>query len=200
MQPTEPTVQSIFCRALVLALVLACVPGFGPLGHADAGTPETPGAAETPEASKVEIPNAKTPMKGVLTGGQPTEEQLAELAKAGYRTLVNLRTDGENEVSDREAALAESLGMRYVHLPMAGAEGLTEDNATALQEILADDSLYPVVVHCGSGNRVGALFALKSFYFDCHNGEEAVEAGKAAGLTRLEPAVREKLGVEDKNP
>ena len=87
-----------------------------------------------------------------------------------------------------------------MHLPMAGAAGLTEDNAKALQEVLDDDSVYPVVVHCGSGNRVGALFALKAFYFDCHNGEEALEAGKAAGLTRLEPAVREKLGVEDKDP
>lgn len=190
MQPNR--VLALF---VVLAVVLALAPRFDALARPLGELPQ-----EIQEAPKVEIPNARTPMEGVLTGGQPTEEQLAELARAGYRTLVNLRTEGENEVSDREAELAEKLGMRYVHLPMAGAEGLTEDNAKALEEVLADESVYPVVVHCGSGNRVGALFALKAFYFDCQNGKEALETGKAAGLTRLEPAVRKTLGVEDETP
>ena len=148
-------------------------------------------------APEVEIRNARTPREGLLTGGQPTEEQLAELADAGYRTLVNLRTPGENQISDREAELVEGLGMRYVHLPVAGAEGLTEDNARELAELLDDESRYPMVVHCGSGNRVGALFALEAFHVDGESPETALQIGKETGLTRLEPVVREKLGVPE---
>lgn len=158
-----------------------------------------PGSAqpsETPSTSPVEIRNARTPLDGVLTGGQPTEEQLAALAKAGYRTLVNLRTEGENPVSDREAALAEEVGMRYLHIPVAGARGLTEENARRLSEVLEDDDLRPLVVHCGSGNRVGALFALEAFQIDGEDPAKALQIGLEAGLTRLEPVVREKLGLE----
>jgi len=152
-----------------------------------------PAAGSAPE---VQIRNARTPREGVLTGGQPTEEQLAEMADAGYRTLVNLRTSGENEISDREAELAETLGLRYVQLPVAGAEGLTEDNARELSKLLGDESAYPMVVHCGSGNRVGALFALEAFHVHGEDPETALRIGKEAGLTRLEPVVREKLGVD----
>lgn len=190
MKSTPPPIGPAVLAALALAIVFTLGANLS-----FAQQPAVPSAAAPP--AKVEIPNARTPLEGVLTGGQPTEEQLAEMAKAGYRTVVNLRTPGENEVSDREAELAERLGLRYVHLPMAGAEGLTEDNARALKDLLADESAYPVVVHCGSGNRVGALFALKAFYFDCNDGKTAVEIGREAGLTRLEPAVREKLGVKE---
>ena len=47
-------------------------------------------------------------------------------------------------------------------------------------------------MHCASGNRVGALMALRA----SQNGasaEEAMAAGKAAGLTRLEPVVAKRL-------
>jgi uncharacterized protein (TIGR01244 family) len=153
-------------------------------------------AAPAP-APEIQIPNARMPLDGVLTGGQPTEEQLAELADAGYRTVVNLRTPGENEISDREAELAEKLGLRYVQVPVAGAEGLTEANVRKLADLLEDGSGYPLVVHCGSGNRVGALFALKALQIDGKSAEEALQIGKQAGLTRLEPVVREKLGLSE---
>lgn len=180
--------------ALLLALVVttpACSQEPPPEGT-EPGTDSAVAAA--PE---VQIRNARMPREGVLTGGQPTEEQLAELADAGYRTLVNLRTPGENEISDREAELAEELGMSYVQLPVAGAEGLTEDNARELSKLLGDESAYPMVVHCGSGNRVGALFALEAFHVRGESPETALRIGKEAGLTRLEPVVREKLGVDE---
>lgn len=192
--------------ALLLALV-ATTPAcsqepVSPEGTEPATEPVTESAPQpatepaAPAAPEVQIRNARTPREGLLTGGQPTEEQLAELADAGYRTLVNLRTPGENEISDREAELAETLGLRYVQLPVAGAEGLTEDNARELSKLLGDESAYPMVVHCGSGNRVGALFALEAFHVHGENPETALRIGKEAGLTRLEPVVREKLGVD----
>lgn len=205
--PRDTVAPDIVPRPLLCVLLLtllgtvaACTGEPASPEDAEAATEiatETATETEVVSAPEVQIRNARTPREGLLTGGQPTEEQLAELADAGYRTLVNLRTTGENEISDREAELAKELGMRYVQLPVAGAEGLTEDNARDLAELLDDESGYPMVVHCGSGNRVGALFALEAFHVDGERPETALRIGKDAGLTRLEPVVREKLGLSE---
>lgn len=138
------------------------------------------------------LPNGRTPFEGVLTGGQPTDEQLADLAEAGYRTVINLRSDGEEGNTDPSDV--EGLGMTYIAIPIESAETLNEENARLLADTL-DNAEGPVVVHCGSGNRVGALFALKAFYVDGSPAEEALAVGQSSGLTRLEPVVREKLGL-----
>jgi len=184
----QPPARNTLLRVVVVPLFCLSLGAV-----AGAGIAQT---SESPSTPSVEIRNARTPLAGVLTGGQPTEEELTALAKAGYRTVVNLRTEGENAVSDREAALAEELGMRYLHIPVAGAKGLTEENARRLSEVLEDEELRPLVVHCGSGNRVGALFALEAFQIDGEDPAKALEIGLEAGLTRLEPVVREKLGLE----
>jgi protein tyrosine/serine phosphatase len=53
----------------------------------------------------------------------------------------------------------------------------------------------PVLVHCHSANRVGAMWAL----YRASKGVPpavAVEEGRTAGLKSREKAVREKLGVK----
>lgn len=72
--------------------------------------------------------------------------------------------------------------------------GITRDNAGALaQEILGVEG--PVLVFCGSGNRVGALFALDAYHARGADAEAAVLVGKQHGLTRAEPLVRAELGL-----
>lgn len=93
------------------------------------------------------------------------------------------------------AAEVEKLGMTFVAIPVDGAEGVTEANSRALATAL-EEADQPIVVHCGSGNRVGALFAFKAYHVDGRTAEEALVIGKGAGLTRLEPVVRERLGLK----
>ena len=50
----------------------------------------------------------------------------------------------------------------------------------------------PVLVHCGSGNRVGALLALRESLNGASD-EEALEYGREGGMTRLEDVVKERL-------
>ena len=88
----------------------------------------------------------------------------------------------------------EALGMRYVAIPVDGSEGLTIENAQFLAAALATSDA-PVIVHCGSGNRVGALFSLKALELDGKSAEEALAIGLAAGVTKMEPAVRDLLGL-----
>lgn len=188
--------SAIFAFMMCFPLFMACggepeqaaTPAFEvePVG------PEETESADLAAASDL-LRNGVEVEDGLLAGGQPTPEQLQALADAGYRTIINLRTDGEKGNTDPVAV--EELGMSYVSMPIAGAEGLTEENARALSAAL-DAAEWPVVVHCGSGNRVGALFALEAHYVDGKTAEESIAFGLESGMTRLEPVVRERLADE----
>lgn len=148
--------------------------------------------AEPDPAPGTLVPNGRMPLEGVLTGGQPSAEQLERLAGMGYRSVINLRTPGEEGSTD--PAAVEALGMRYVSIPVAGAAGLTEENARKLGAAM-DEAGGPVLIHCASGNRVGALLGVKASAVDGKPPAEALEIARAAGVTRLEPELREILGL-----
>ena len=92
---------------------------------------------------------------------------------------------------ERERVATRNLG--FLSIPITGAVDLTEENARKLGEALRAHEGHPVLLHCGSGNRAGALLALEAFYVEGLTVEAAIALGKNAGLTALEPAVRERL-------
>lgn len=186
--PETLTLRSTWL-ALSLSLALA---GCG--ASASSANPSEPSGPAAEQAPRVAIPNARTPEPGLLTGGQPSRTDLEEARDAGFRTVVSLRVPGEPG-SEGEAEVVEALMMRFVSIPVDGAEGLTRENAHALHEVLDDPDAAPVMVHCATGNRVGALLALSAYYFQDMPAEQALELGKAAGMTTLEPAVRTLLGL-----
>ena len=51
----------------------------------------------------------------------------------------------------------------------------------------------PILVHCASGNRVGALIALADYWLNGVGNSEALAHGLQAGLTKLEKDVRQVL-------
>lgn len=180
---------------LALALVLAGCGGSEPAAEEAGGAvPEASGpspAASVPADPATLLPNGKLVGADLLVGGQPSEEQFARMADAGYRTVINLRTPGEPQVPGEEI---EALGLIYVSLPVDHPEEIDEEHARALSAALAEAER-PVVVHCGSGNRVGALLALEAHHVEGKPAEEALAEGLASGLTHLEPVVRERLGL-----
>ncbi len=193
--------KSRLARAgLVFLFALGCRAEAPPPVDAGPAPEPTPGAAEAPPAGPaanppaIDIPNARRPWPGVLVGGQPTVEQLEAAARAGYRTIINLRAPGEQGGWD-EVPKAAELGLRYEAIPIVGIEGLNAENARKLATIVDDPEALPVMVHCASGNRVGALFALKALHVDGEDAGKALAIGLEAGLTRLEGAVRERLNL-----
>ena len=70
-----------------------------------------------------------------------------------------------------------------------GAGDINYDKARELAELL-DRAEGPILLHCASANRVGALLAL-NVYEETGNTELALETGRAAGMTRLEKVVTE---------
>lgn len=194
-----PVRDLIFLLAVVAATT-ACA-GDGATtggGSTESGSAVAPRAAATasPAAGLIPIRNARIPMEGVLSGGQPTQEQIEAAAAAGYRTVINIRTAQEPGF-EWEPALVERLGMTYVHIPVGGPETLTQATVRAIDAAL-DEGLArgPVLFHCASGNRIGASLALRSAWVEGDPPAEAFEYGLASGMTRLTPAIAEALGIE----
>ncbi len=131
---------------------------------------------------------------GMTASGQPDAAALAVFADSGYAAVIDLRGPDEDRGFDEQAEV-EDLGMDYIDLPVIGRDGISFENARKLREIL-DRYDAPVLVHCGSSNRVGALVALGAS-LEGADDEAAVAAGREAGLTRLEGVVRERLTAED---
>ena len=87
----------------------------------------------------------------VAVSAQPTDADFAAAKAAGYRTIVNFRTPGEPGYVD-ERATVESLGMRYVAIPVADRNILSE-HVAQLDPVLRDASAGPILLHCKSGAR-----------------------------------------------
>jgi len=136
--------------------------------------------------------NPKMPTEKIITGGQPTVADVEKLKAAGVKLIINMRGANERDQSDIKAAAAAA-GMRYLNIPITSNNAISAESAKLLDEALASEKDGKVFTHCGSGNRVGAIMALRAYHVEGKTAEEAIAFGKSAGLTRLEGVVKEKL-------
>ena len=95
-------------------------------------------------------------LSGVFLASQPSASDFEAARAAGVKTVVNLRTPAEQPDFD-EQALVTGLGLAYVHLPWNGADQLTDEVFTRSRELL-NTAERPLLVHCASANRVGAVW------------------------------------------
>ncbi len=131
------------------------------------------------------------PVDGISAAGQPDADAFKVFADSGYVAIIDLRAEHEPRGLDEQAAV-EGLGMDYVLMPIADTAAINFENARRLDEVLKQYD-GPVLIHCGSSNRVGALLALR----ESLNGADdasALQAGRDGGLTGLEMRVIEVLG------
>ncbi|MCP4265536.1 MAG: hypothetical protein GY777_08165 [Candidatus Brocadiaceae bacterium] len=141
----------------------------------------------------INLQNGQVPFDGILTGGQPTFEQIKQAGETGFRTVINLRTDKELPDPAQELTWVKGAGMKYIHIPVAGAEGFTREKTMEFAGAISKPENYPLIVHCKSGQRVGAMFALKAFHIDEKSIEESLAIGERAGLTSLATIVKKIL-------
>ncbi|MCR4332645.1 MAG: protein tyrosine phosphatase family protein [Sulfuricaulis sp.] len=95
----------------------------------------------------------------IATAGQPSEEELASVAHAGFDVVVNLALhDAEYSLPD-ECRTVESLGMRYVHIPVVWERPQRSD-LERFFEVMDELSDKRVFVHCAANKRVSVFMAL----------------------------------------
>ena len=188
---TRPILRPLLGTVLLAAAISIACGGGGPT--AAAPTAETPSRANA--SALVPIRNARIPMDGVLSGGQPTPEQIEEVARAGFRTVINIRTPGEPGF-DWEKAAVERLGMTYVQIPVGGEESFTHETIAAIDGALREARARgPVLYHCASGNRIGATLALRAAWIEDASPQDAFQLGLASGMTRTADMTRRLLGL-----
>lgn len=102
----------------------------------------------------------------IACGGALSPEAFAALKQAGFKSIVNLRTESEpgaNAAEEQKAA--EAAGFRYIHLPFASAS----PDASKLDEFLRIASTpenTPMMLHCASGGRASMFLAVKRVMID----------------------------------
>ncbi|MBW3551544.1 MAG: hypothetical protein KY442_12340 [Proteobacteria bacterium] len=138
--------------------------------------------------------DAVSPAPGVVSAGRLEPADIGRVRAAGIRHVIDLTPDAETPDFD-EATAVRAAGLAYSNLPLRGPVDLTRENALAF-DALVRDAKRPVLVHCASGNRVGAMAALRAAWVEGHQLEEAVLIGKAWGLKGLEGEVRRRIGSD----
>jgi uncharacterized protein (TIGR01244 family) len=151
----------------------------------------TPGAPTLVPA----VANAASPVAGIVTAGRLDASDIRLLRQASIRHVIDLTPDAETPDFD-EAGVFRQTGIGYSNLPLRGASDLTLANVK-LFDALIKTSPRPLLVHCASGNRVGAMAALRAAWVQGQSLDAAIATGKAWGLSGLEGEVRQRLqGLE----
>lgn len=107
------------------------------------------------------------------------------LAAHGFKTIIDLRTSTEGTADEK--ALVDLSGMNYINIPMTVA-GISDEQLAAFTKAI-ETAQAPILVHCGSGNRAGAMWAS----YQISKGvdpEIALAAGRKAGMR---PPMEEKV-------
>jgi len=130
------------------------------------------------------IPNAGKISDFLYRGAQPKEAGLPELKKLGITTVVDLRRENREKI-EWERKLAESLGMRFVHIPVSGWSPPTDEQLGQFLSLLRREPGHKIFVHCHFGEDRTSVFiatyrmaiekwpaeqAMKEMYFFGFNG------------------------------
>ena len=95
----------------------------------------------------------------LITGGQPTEDQLRDAAAEGFTAVINLAPVNPPYTPVDEGGLVRSLGMTYHYIPVQWNNPTDEDFAAFERGMVAvaDDRL---LIHCAANFRVTAFYSL----------------------------------------
>src|SRR5688500_1312020 len=118
-------------------------------------------AAQVTKQERAGIVNFSRVDAVVACGGATETSALDGLAKDGFKSVINLRMASEaNANIELNAAHARSLRLNYIHIPFNAAQ----PEPKVLDEFLAaiaNKANQPAYVHCGSANRVSAVWCVK---------------------------------------
>ena len=95
-------------------------------------------------------------------------------------SIINFRTAGERDAQvEAGKAAAAAAGLKYFHLPF---QTPTPEIAETFLSLVADTGNQPVFIHCGSANRVGAMWYIKRVKQDGWDPARAMTEAEAIGL------------------
>ena len=124
----------------------------------------------------------------LFLAGQPTQDDFDLIKQRGIKRVITLRRDGE--VDWDEAAKAKATGLEFVSIPFAQPDSLTDKVFDQVRSLLKEADKKPTLLHCGSANRVGAVWLTHRVLDEGVPLETAIKEAKQIGLRS--PAYEEK--------
>jgi uncharacterized protein (TIGR01244 family) len=112
--------------------------------------------------------------------GQPSADDLRIAKEQGIKTVLNLRK--KEELTWDEEAAVKKLGLNYISLPFQSPAELKDDVFDHAREVLSDKDQQPVLLHCASANRVGAIWLAHRVLDDKVPYDQALEEARKVGL------------------
>ena len=127
----------------------------------------------------------------------PDADQIRQAAQEGFRTLINMQTANEDDKlrfdPGEEGRIARDAGLAYLHHPVDG-EKLNTDTVDEFRRKSAGLPA-PVLVHCASGKRSGALVMMHIGSEQGMSGQEVIDKAEEMGFEcdteKLENFVRD---------
>ena len=120
------------------------------------------------------LPNGGKIDDALFRGAQPQAAGLQELKNLGVTAIVDLRGEDPDKIS-WERRQAESLGMRFVSIPVSGWSPPTNDQVAQFLKIFRDNPKEKVFVHCRFGDdRTGVFVATYRMAFNGWPAQQAM--------------------------
>lgn len=95
----------------------------------------------------------------LATSGQPLEEELEYISKAGFEVVINLAlSDADYSLADEEGSVTK-LGMEYIHIPVIW-QSPTSDDLDKFFDVMEKYKNKKLFVHCAANMRVSSFVAL----------------------------------------
>ena len=118
--------------------------------------------SQTSPAPVIKIKNFGQMDSRFYRGAQPKPGDYKALAELGIKTVIDLREDTEQNAQ----TLVESLGMKYVNIPMIAKKYPTPQATEEFLKTVNDPATGKFYVHCAGGrHRTGAMGAVYRFEF-----------------------------------
>jgi len=175
----ERIAMSVLMGTLCLA-ALGCSNEDGKLSEPGAAAPQPAGSQVSLEPAECGTVRNLHVFGGIHLAGQPGEEDWALLKERGVKAVISLRTEITPIGYDEYKAVTDA-GMKFHRVGFRAPETLTDEVFERTRALLKQNT-DGVLLHCGSGNRVGAIWVVKRVLDDGLSWEAALSEAKEVGL------------------
>ncbi|WP_026072862.1 beta-lactamase hydrolase domain-containing protein [Nodosilinea nodulosa] len=111
---------------------------------------------------------------------QLSPEQIQQVAEAGYKAVLNLRSPQEDGTLTDEQAQVEAAGLSYINIPVQ-PNNITPDLIDQVLQAL-DGLPKPVMTHCRTGLRAGSMVLMHQATRNGMDAETALATSKENGF------------------
>ncbi len=157
------------------------------------------------------LANFQVVSPAVVRGGQPDEEGLQILQRAGVKLVVSLRHHSKNSTAppsnysffrrhtdddeiDEEKDIAHRLGLRFLNISLDGINAPSFADIDRFVELFADNANLPMYVHCLHGReRTGFMLAAYRIKIQSWTVDEAYKEMLQQGFDPLRTVLSDTL-------